>query len=267
MAGEALWKAAGRALVGTAVLLVFMLLDPMGLDNASDRHSADVVSRITAPFYGGPDYEGRSRIAVVQISDQTLNDNGGWPPDRIFYARLLKRLAGGEQKPAVVFFDYAFVGKAEPEDRAFLLRAIEDVTRYEVWSKRPDAPKCQLSALAKIDCIVASGGVPVIVGKVYPPNACLSGVSRLGADEGDEVRLFHTAVVTPLGWPDLPTQFHFVLTRADYTKTLTRALDGDAAVDAKKPGVRASERIIGCDDLNPADAPDPETPAGDEGPN
>ncbi|WGM37772.1 CHASE2 domain-containing protein [Caulobacter sp. NIBR1757] len=238
-----------RTLLGTALLFVIMLTDPMGLDEATDRHSADVVSRMTAPFYGGPTHDGRRRIAVVQISDQTISDpEVGWPPPRMFYARLLKRIAGGTSKPAVVFFDYAFISETDWEDRQALLDAVRAVTSYDDWS---EDETCQASALAKIRCIAAAGGVPVIIGKVYPPNACIGRYERLERDGGDDVRLFHTAVVAPLGWPDLPTTSHLILTRHDYAKTLTEAFDGSDIADAERPGQIAPGLIRECQDLNP----------------
>lgn len=235
-----------RALVGLFVLALVMLLDPMGLDAAADRHSADVVSRMTALFYGRPEHKARDRIAVVQISDRGLEQaDEPWPPGRTYYARLLKRLTGGEKKPAVVFFDYAFVSHAAAEDRQLFLDAIGQVTRYDAWKANPD---CQASALSKMRCITWAGGVPVMVGKIYPPNACLTELNRFKEDR-DDPALFHVAVVVPLGWEDLETVFYPMFSRDQYRQVV----DGAGGFDL----------IAGCHDLK-APGP-PKAEAGSEG--
>lgn len=210
-----------RGLGGFILLLLVTLLDPLGLDGAMDRHSVDVVSRMTAPFYGSGPPRGRSQIAVIEVSDTTLARNQiGWPPPRAVYARLLKNLIGETARPAVVFFDYSFISESTPRDRAVLLEAIQTATAYKEWGHDPS---CQASALSKIRCIKKADGVPVIVGKVYPPNACLASMVRTDTS-GDDIRLAHVAAVTPLGWPNLQTEFRLGFSRAQYLDDIRNAL-------------------------------------------
>ncbi|RYF93678.1 MAG: CHASE2 domain-containing protein, partial [Caulobacteraceae bacterium] len=223
-----------RAALATLIAALLALADPMGLDEAADRHSADVIARMTAPYYGGKDHAARERIAVVEVTDFALNRNHvPWPPPRSFYTRLLGWLAGGERedlaRPAAIFFDYAFISQAQADEEQAFIDVIRHVSRYEAWKTNPN---CQSSPLAKMNCIVANGGVPVILGKNYPPNACLTGESRVGVLAN--VELAQAAVITPLGWPDLPSRFDPLQTRARYVEAL-----GDNGADPAR-----------CDEIN-----------------
>jgi hypothetical protein len=227
-----------RAALATLVAALIGLADPMGLDEATDRHSADVVSRMTAPFYGGDDHRGREQIAVIQISDKALSDMDlSWPAPRSLYGGLLKSLTGvdiGAAKhsaPAVIFLDYAFISHAGSDDQAFFMAAIEQVTGYAHWWNKP---LCQSSVLAKIRCM-ADNGIPVIVGKNYPPNGCLAPSRR--EDDPDAVLLANRTAVVPLGWPNLPTSAVPVFTRTGYVETVRKAM-GDVL-----PAPREQERL------------------------
>jgi hypothetical protein len=232
----------------TVIAALVALLDPMGLDQASERHSAAVIDRMTAPFYGGDSPKGQGQISVIEISDATLEQTGhSWPPPRDLYTRLLKRLTppdlpaspGHQGWPAVIFFDYAFVSDGDALEQA---RFVQEIRRVTAWQRWTGDKGCQVSPLAKIDCIVRAQGTPVIIGKGYPPNLCLPG-ARASITE-DILRLADTAVVSPLAWPNLPENYRPVITRADYARQVIDAANLDP--------VEAASLVASCFHLNPA---------------
>lgn len=237
---------AGVAATVVAVGAVISIIDPMGLNDAADRHSADVVARVTAPFYGGATVEGRDLATVVEVSDQTLRElDRSWPPEHDFYAGILDTLAPdtpGGPRPAVILLDYILASDlrdAAGHDR--FVATLRRVTKAEAWEADP---ACRATPMAKIGCIVKAGGAPVILGKPYPPDLCGPGMYEDIAF--DLIRLDQAAIVAPLGWPGAPDAIVPVLTRASY----------DAAIRARYrggPDEALGEAIIArCKSLNPA---------------
>lgn len=236
---------------GVAVLVVMIgaligTLDPMGLDAAADRHSAAVVSRITAPFYGRtPFYSnsrpvGRDQITVVEVSDETLRQaNIVWPPPRGFYTQMLDVLAPEKgRRPKAIFLDYIFLSDLrDPEGHDRFIAKLAEITAADKWR---DQPGCRVTPAAKISCIIAAGGTPVIIGKPFPPDVCAAGQ---GDDVASLARLDEAAVVVPLGWPGAPDEARPVLSR-DYYRAQSGAGGGCPFLNGEPPA-------------EPAPAPDP----------
>lgn len=128
-------RAAGVALVA----LAFLMLDPLGFGEATNRHSNEVFGRIMAPFYDqdnqdrdtekrrrcaeadgkGKDCEvirsaensAQNRIVIILYDDAYLESmemagGGRWPLPVGIHTRLLIKLA--QYKPKVIFFDLLF---------------------------------------------------------------------------------------------------------------------------------------------------------------
>ncbi|MES2034572.1 MAG: CHASE2 domain-containing protein [Pseudomonadota bacterium] len=202
--------AAVVVLLGAAIAT----LDPMGLDDAADRHSADVIARMTAPYYADKTAPlGRSKITAVEISDATLREMAiDWPAPRGFYTDLLRTLAPADGTgPAAIFLDYILLTDlGKPEEHRVFIATVREVTRAREWEGDPG---CRDTPLAKIQCIVRAGGTPVILGKPYPPDVCAAG---LGDDLAPLMALEQSAVVVPLGWPQAGERATPVLTRLSY---------------------------------------------------
>jgi CHASE2 domain-containing sensor protein len=212
-----LLSAAGVAAIVVLIGAAIATLDPMGLDDAADRHSADVVARMTAPYYGGEQPKGRDRVTVVEISDAALREMGEtWPPPRDFYTQLLDTLAPADgPRPAAIFLDYILLSNLrDPEGQDRFIAKVHEITRAADWE---DDRACRVSPAAKIGCIVEAGGVPVILGKPYPPDVCLAG---MGDDIAELARFDAEAVVSPLGWPGAPETATPVFRRSDYAAAL-----------------------------------------------
>jgi len=212
-----LLSAAGVAAIVVLIGAAIATLDPMGLDAAADRHSAAVVSRMTAPFYGRKLFSqdpplAQGRITVVEVSDETLRQTGeAWPPSRGFYTDMIGTLAAG--RPRAIFLDYIFLSDLrDPAGHDAFIARLAEITAAKDWE---DKPRCRVSAAAKIGCILEFGGTPVIVGKPFPPDVCAAGQ---GGDIAALARLDQAAVVVPLGWPGAPDNARPVLTR-DYYKS------------------------------------------------
>lgn len=210
-----LLSAAGVAAVVVLIGAAIATLDPMGLDAAADRHSAAVVSRMTAPFYARGLFSqdpplAQGRITVVEVGDETLRQTGeAWPPSRGFYSEMLGILAAG--RPKAIFLDYIFLSDLrDREGHDKFIAKLAEITHARDWE---DRPSCRESPTAKIGCIVAAGGTPVIIGKPFPPDLCAAG-------QGDDIaalaRLDQAAVVVPLGWPGAPDEARPILTRDYY---------------------------------------------------
>lgn len=237
---------AGVAATVVAIGAVISIIDPMGLNEAADRHSADVVARVTAPFYGGARTEGRDLATVVEVSDETLRElDRSWPPEHDFYADILDTLVPdrpGGPKPAAILLDYILASDLrDPEGHDLFVKTLRRVTRADAWET--DAA-CRATPMAKIGCIVREGGVPVILGKPYPPDLCGPGLYEDIAF--DLIRLDQAAVIAPLGWPGAPEAIIPVLTRESYDDAIRALYEGGPDEDLGKT------IIAGCKSLNPA---------------
>ncbi|HRD29474.1 MAG TPA: CHASE2 domain-containing protein, partial [Caulobacter sp.] len=196
-------KTAGLA---TIVAFLVALFDPLGLDQAGDRRSAEAADRVAAPFY--PSGHGRALVTTVPIDEAALRSVGReWPPQYDFYAEVLDALtADAATRPAAIFLDFTFMSELYSEERRdrFVAR-VHQVTRAESWTGRPE---CHTTPTAKLRCIIAHGGTPVIIGKPYPVDRCDLTLTLLLLDRA--------AVLTPLGWPGMGDAWRSAISRDQY---------------------------------------------------
>lgn len=194
------------AFIAGAIALSIALFDPFGLDQASDDRSADAINRVAALFY--PDKYGRDALTTVAIDEAALASAGrDWPPQFDFYADVLDVVTSDRRtRPAAVFLDFTFVSELYSEARRDRFVAkVHEVTNAAAWTTHEE---CHRTPLAKIGCILAKGGVPVIIGKPYPADRCdLSLTVQL---------LDRAAVLVPLGWPDMNDHWRASISKASY---------------------------------------------------
>ncbi|MFT4252395.1 MAG: hypothetical protein QM608_07915, partial [Caulobacter sp.] len=161
------------AVFATVSAAAFAIIDPMGLDQASDDHSAGVVSRVFAADYDGGAQDQPDRPTVLEITDYTLSrlaEPGGeveWPPPRGFYTDVIVTIA--RERPAAIFLDYMLVSKYQPGEQERFFAVLDQVTAADKWR---DDPKCRATPLAKLRCIIGRGGTPVVLGKAFAPDQC-----------------------------------------------------------------------------------------------
>ena len=92
--------------------LLFNLVEPFGLDNASKVQSQRITARVLAPFYRS---EAQDHVAVVMIDDHTLDARGvGWPPQYAYYDELLRRILA--QRPRAVYLDILMQQRRDYDD-------------------------------------------------------------------------------------------------------------------------------------------------------
>lgn len=247
--GNRRWTGVEESLFFTLIALFVSLFDPMGLDSAAERRSAQVIDRAFALNYSAQP-QGRPRITLVGIDDESLAAVARqWPPQYGFYAQALKNLAEQPEKPAGIFLDYAFLSELyDPAQRDELVRTIGRISGI---GDRPYPDDCAKTPLGRIACMRRAGGIPVIVGKPYPPDQCEPTKTL--------VMLDRVAVLVPLGWPGLPEKWTPAIPRADYggapCKTVTGLL-GAAGAPAPLPMDGIVHRYGGVSgyDLTPAAA-------------
>ncbi len=220
------WRAA--ILLALASLFIAMF-DPMGLDQAADRRSAEAIDRVRALYYGGKEPIGRDRVVTISIDEDSLRDVGRqWPPQYGFYAEALRDLTRDGARPAVVFLDYTFLTDLySPTERDALVDTIGEITQVRDWEHRPE---CLSDPIAKIGCMKAAGGVPVIVGKPYPLDRCEPTPTLLLLDR--------VAVLSPVGWPRLMDGWKPAISKAEYEADEDRpggckAVDGIRGADGR----------------------------------
>lgn len=81
--------------------IVLKKLDPFGIGESVGAYSADVFSRIAAPFYAS---SAQDFIVVVLINEDTLVDREtAWPPRYTFYEEVVRRVL--RYQPRVVYVD------------------------------------------------------------------------------------------------------------------------------------------------------------------
>lgn len=172
--GRSWLKAAigGLLLAGLALLLAW--IDPFGLEKDSEKFSNDLAQYVLSPFYarglGGDQPRGQRRVSVIYLDEDSLGRLyplwTGFPPSYANQQELLETVisgAGPEQaRPRAVFVDFVFLakGRSGPEFDGFT-SAIAGATRARYWA---DLPPCIQDEIAKLACIMAAGGVPVILG-------------------------------------------------------------------------------------------------------
>ncbi len=105
------------------IALGLMLIDPFGLEAATERASRDAKDRVAAAF-ASPSAAGS--IAVVLVDDEMLAEVGGWPPPLALWQRLMER--SFDSAAAAVFLD-VILGTARGGDD--VVASLADVIRGE----------------------------------------------------------------------------------------------------------------------------------------
>jgi hypothetical protein len=221
------YRAALRPAALTAAFALFVaLFDPLGIDAAGDRRSADAVDRVAALYY--PADHGRRAITTVPIDEAALAAAGReWPPQYDFYAEVLDAaVKDPAARPAAVFLDFTFVSELYSEaKRDIFVARVHEVTKAVEWADRPE---CHETPLAKLGCIHKAGGIPVIIGKPYPVDRCDLSLTVLLLDRA--------AILTPLGWPGMGGAWRPAISKERYRQQRTAdeacpAVDGIAGSD------------------------------------
>ncbi len=92
--------------------ILFNLIEPFGLGNATKAHSQRITARILAPFYRS---DAQDHIAVVLVDDQTLRARGTeWPPRYAYYGEMLRRVLA--HQPRAVYVDVLMEGRRDYDD-------------------------------------------------------------------------------------------------------------------------------------------------------
>jgi len=92
--------------------LLFDVIEPFGLDNASKAQSQRITARVLAPFYRS---DAQDHIAVVMIDDHTLEARGvGWPPQYAYYDEVVRRILA--QRPRAVYLDILMQQRRDYDD-------------------------------------------------------------------------------------------------------------------------------------------------------
>lgn len=164
-------KALAVSLLLAASAYAVSKLNLFGLENASDRLADSVYQRITAADYG-PDRRGQRAVSLVYLDETSIEamKGYGWtrfPPTYDQQWTMLDDvLNAGGGPPAAVFVDFVYMGQGGPTDGfdAFA-GGIAAATRAAAWA---DRPACTADPLMKIACMVAAGGVPIVLAKPSP---------------------------------------------------------------------------------------------------
>lgn len=97
-------------LVLASLWLLWVFLDPIGLDSAMRRQTQEITAKVMSYFYGhGSRAFGQSQIAVVLITDSTLEDGETYPLPYARHHNYFSWIVA--QQPAMVFVDLAFFGE------------------------------------------------------------------------------------------------------------------------------------------------------------
>lgn len=170
--------ALGRVLKALAVSLLLAAsayavakLNLFGLENASDRLADGVYQRITAADYG-PDRKGQRTVSLVYLDETSIEamKGYGWtrfpPTFEQQWTMLDDVLNAGGAAPSAVFVDFVYMGQGGGADGFDAFAAgIAAATHAQAWA---DKPGCTADPLMRIACIVASGGVPIVLAKPSP---------------------------------------------------------------------------------------------------
>ncbi|MFL5297410.1 MAG: CHASE2 domain-containing protein [Phenylobacterium sp.] len=174
-----------------------------GLQNASDRLADGVYQRITAADYG-PDRKGQQAVSVVYLDEASIEamKGYGWtrfPPTYEQQWTLLDDvLNAGGAPPSAVFVDFVYMGQGGAADGFDAFAAgIAAATRAAAWSGHA---RCTADPLIKIACMVAAGGVPIILAKPSPADLDLfTDVQR----RLDQVAVLAPALVGQQAYPTI----------------------------------------------------------------
>jgi hypothetical protein len=98
---------ATRFLFLVLVWFLIELPDPLGLTSAVKQAAGELFQMVAGPLHGFGDDRPNERIAVVEVSDESVRRSGGWPLDRSAYIAWLDTVL--EQRPLAVLVDIRFM--------------------------------------------------------------------------------------------------------------------------------------------------------------
>lgn len=173
-------------IMAEAVAWAFMMmlvgyLNPFGFEERMDEHSQNIIERMTAPLYrpartnvaGEEIIPGQDQIAVVMLSDQSLgylkrNYTWKWPLPFKAHSAMLGLMAppGSDRstQPRAIFLDFLILddlGKPDELDTYFM--RVGHVTGFGEGKKLGKGRPCVNCQFEKLEKIIESGGVPVII--------------------------------------------------------------------------------------------------------
>ncbi len=105
------FQSAIRAAFLAVSAFLILVLDPFGLEGATDRQAGDVFSRMMAPFH---DSAGQDAVSVVLIDEAFLEHiNSGWPLSYRQQAGLVRDIL--RHKPKALFIDLLYTQRREDD--------------------------------------------------------------------------------------------------------------------------------------------------------
>lgn len=176
-------------------------LNVFGIETASDRAADGAYQRVFAPSYG-KDRIGQKQVSVVFLDDRGMDNlrGVGWnhfPPTMDQQWTMIDDvLHAGSRPPTAVFVDFLYLGESgEPPGFATFLDGLTKATHAERWK---DQPACLRDPLIRLSCILAAGGVPVILAK---PGAVDMGFQTETQGRLDAITLMAPALVNKTAYP------------------------------------------------------------------
>lgn len=120
------------AIIVLAFAPVLVILDPLKIDEVSDRNQARIIDKIFSPFYGGKERKGQGLITVVLIDQTSLNlsETPRWPPTYRYQAKLLEALSIYE--PLAIFYDFYYSVPQMPPRSDAEITAAQDALRLRM---------------------------------------------------------------------------------------------------------------------------------------
>lgn len=107
---------------------IYKFLDPLGLETATKQTSAVLFNAITTPFYGMSNGETHSHVAVVEITDPTLDHFGtAFPLSYSRHVAILNHILDGH--PAAIFVDFRMM-REQPGESLDTFRPVLDRARH-----------------------------------------------------------------------------------------------------------------------------------------
>ncbi|MBS1051757.1 CHASE2 domain-containing protein [Gluconobacter japonicus] len=156
-------------LVMMMFFFIYKCLDPLGLETATKQTSAVLFNAITTPFYGMGSLETHKRVAVVEISDPTLDHFGtAFPLSYSRHASILNHILDGQ--PAAIFVDFRMMREQPGEsfetfrpvlDRARNMRIPILFARGEAGHEQSELPQQLRAWQVYSNGLEASGAYPL----------------------------------------------------------------------------------------------------------
>jgi hypothetical protein len=181
-------------------------LNVFGIETASDRAADGAYQRVFAPSYGS-DRKGQKQVSVVYLDDLAMDNlkGVGWnhfPPTMDQQWTMVDDVLHAAGKPpTAIFVDFLYLGESgDPPGFPVFLDGLAKATHAERWR---DTPACVRDPLIRLSCIVAAGGVPVILAK---PGATDMGFQTETQKKLDAVTVLAPALVNKTAYP-LVTQY------------------------------------------------------------